>query len=80
MTYLNSDKLLNQLEALKREDIDIFYNVVFNSLSSYPDEAVEDPSPRESKIQALDSMIEHFVEKEEFEKCSFIKEIIDRIG
>lgn len=80
MTYLNSDKLLNQLEALKREDIDIFYNVVFNSLSSYPDEAVEDPSPRESKIRALDSMIEHFVEKEEFEKCSFIKDIIDRIG
>ena len=80
MTYLNSDKLLNQLEALKREDVDIFYNVVFNSLSSYPDEAVEDPSPRKSKIQALDSMIEHFVEKEEFEKCSFIKDIIDRIG
>ena len=32
------------------------------------------------QAEALDSMIEHFVEKEEFEKCSFIKDIIDRIG
>ena len=79
-TNLNSDSLLRQMEALKREDVESFYNLVFNSLLNFPDEAVEDPSPKESKIRALDSIRVFYEEREEYEKCKFIKEIIDRIG
>jgi len=80
MENLNSTNLLRKLESLKREDVDIFYDVVFNSLFKFPEEAVEDPAPKESKIKALDSILNHFVEKEEYEKCTFIKDLIDQIG
>jgi hypothetical protein len=68
------------LEALKREDIEAFYNVVFNSLFRFPDEAIQDPAPRESKIKALDSVLNFFEEREEYEKCGFIKGLIDQLG
>jgi hypothetical protein len=77
---LNSGDLLRQLEALKREDIEAFYNVVFNSLFRFPDEAIQDPAPRESKIKALDSVLNFFEEREEYEKCGFIKGLIDQLG
>ena len=79
-TNLNSDSLLRQMEALKREDIESFYNLVFNSLLNFPEEAVQDPSPKGSKLRALDSIRVFFEEREEYEKCRFIKEIIDQIG
>jgi hypothetical protein len=77
---LNSGDLLRKLEALKREDIEAFYNVVFNSLFRFPGEAVADPAPKESKLKALDSVLVFFEEREEYEKCGFIKDLIDQIG
>jgi hypothetical protein len=77
---LNSGDLLRKLEALKREDTEAFYNVVFNSLFRFPDEAIRDPAPKESKIKALDSVLQFFEEREEYEKCGFIKGLMDQLG
>jgi predicted sugar kinase len=76
---LNSDDLLKKMEALKVEDVNAFYNVVFNSLLKFPDEAVTDPSPAGSKIKALSSMLDYFEQREEYEKCGFIKNLMDQI-
>ncbi len=77
---LNSDDLLRKLEALKREDVEAFYNVVFNSLFKFPDDAIQDPAPKESKMKALSSVLNFFEEREEYEKCGFIKSLMDEIG
>jgi len=76
---LNSDDLLKKMEALKVEDVNAFYNVVFNSLLKFPEEVVTDPSPAGSKIKALSSMLNYFEQREEYEKCRFIKNLIDQI-
>lgn len=76
---LNSNELLKKMEALKLEDVDAFYNVVFNSLLKFPEEAVTDPSPARSKIKALSSILDYFEQGEEYEKCEFIKGLIDQI-
>lgn len=78
---LNSDDydLLKKMEALKAEDIDAFYNVVFNNLLKFPDAAISDYYPPETRIKALSELLEYFEQLEEYEKCVYIKALIDQI-
>ena len=43
------------------------------------DKAINSNTPPEEKLQALNNVIQYFVESEEYEKCYNIKKIIDKI-
>lgn len=71
--------LIIKLEKLKETDIDAFFELIFASLSKFPDEAVSDGADQKSKIKAINRIINHFESIEEFEKCHILKKILDRI-
>ena len=76
---LSAYSLLNKLEKLKDLDIEAFFELIFKSISKYPDEAVSDPSPKENKIKAMKNIISFFEKKEDFEKCAVLKDILNKI-
>ena len=76
---LRSEDLIQKLEDLKIKNIDAFFELVFQSIVNWPDEAVQDSSPIENKTKALERIIKHFEDLEEYEKCQKLKAILDQI-
>ena len=77
---LRSDDLIRKIEELKKKDLDSYYNLVFESIINFPDDAVEDDSPKENKVSALNKLINYFEQKEEYERCHKLKKLLDRIN
>jgi hypothetical protein len=71
--------IIKKIEELKKKDIGQFYDLVFVSIINFSDAAVLDNSPVKNKIQALNKIIDHFKDLEEYEKCAALKKILDRI-
>ena len=76
---LRSEDLIQKLEDLKNQNLDAFFELVFQSIVNWPDEAVDDKSPIENKTKALERIIKHFEDLEEYEKCQKLKAILDQI-
>lgn len=76
---VGSEDLINHLESLKKKDIDAFFELVFQSIVNFPEDAILDSSPMENKKQALQRIIKHFEETEDYEKCAQLKSILDQI-
>jgi hypothetical protein len=76
---LRSEDLIQKLEDLKNQNLDAFFELVFQSIVNWPEEAVDDKSPVDNKIKALERIIKHFQDLEEYEKCQELKIILDRI-
>jgi len=72
-------KLLKLLARLKKEDIHGFYSLVFESINNNKEYAVDDPTPSADKIKALTKVMDYFVSIEEYENCSVVRNIIDKI-
>tara|TARA_B100000287_G_C20514066_1_gene734226 strand:- start:572 stop:847 length:276 start_codon:yes stop_codon:yes gene_type:complete len=72
-------KLLKLLARLKKEDKHGFYSLVFESISNNPEYAVEDPTPADKKIKALNKIINYFVSIEDYENCAVVQNIINKI-
>jgi len=53
--------------------------IIYNTLMNEQDKAINSNTPPEEKLQALNNVIQYFVESEEYEKCYNIKKIIDKI-
>ncbi len=76
---LDALDLIIKLERLKEKDLNAFFDLIFTSLSNFPDEAVDDGADREKKIKAINRIIDHYESIEEFEKCAFLKDLLDKI-
>lgn len=77
---INSNELLRELKRLKDLDPEGFCNLIMKSLSFNPDAAVDDPAPKEIKINALNRLKEYFESIEDYENCALLKNLIDRIN
>jgi len=66
------------LEMMSHEP-DIFIQLVLESLKKFPDLAVEDDQPVETKISALKKMLGYFEREERYEDCAFIRDLQKRI-
>lgn len=74
-----AEEIIKKIEALKKKDLGQFYELVFCSIMNFSEEAIRDTSPKNNKIKALDRIINHFQDLEEYEKCAALKKILDKI-
>ena len=77
---LRSEDLIRKIEELKKTDLDSYYNLVFESITGFPEDAIEDDSPKKNKVAALNKLIDYFEQKEEYERCHELKKLLDRIN
>jgi hypothetical protein len=76
---LYDEQLLNQLLLLKEKDPNAFMDLVFSSLKSFPDAAIEDDADIDSKIKAITKMMNHYEGTETYEKCAFLLNLMNQI-
>jgi len=76
---IGREEFLMALLKLRENDPDAFMQLILESLKRHPELAISDEHSVERKIQALEKMIRHFEEKEEYEECAFIKKLSDQI-
>lgn len=72
-------KLLRMLAHLRDRDAASFFNLVFKALKNNPTYAIDDPTPSDKKIEALERVLEYFTSTEEYENCIVVKDIITKI-
>ena len=79
MEAFNDPEFIAMIDEIKRQDPDKFMELVLHALKTFPDYAVEDNVPVETKVGALAIMLEHFKEREDYEDCAFIRDMQKRI-
>ena len=79
MEAFNDPEFIALIEEIKSRDPDKFMDLVLNSLKTFPDYAVEDNVPMETKVNALEIVLKHFETREEYEDCAFIRDLQKRI-
>jgi hypothetical protein len=79
MEAFNDPEFIALIEEIKRTDPDKFMDLVLNSLKTFPDYAVEDNVPVETKVNALEIVLKHFETREDYEDCAFIRDLQKRI-
>ena len=72
---LSSSQVLANLVQLRHTDLDAFMNLLYMALQNELKGAIFDATPLADKQAALDSMILHFTDKEEYEKCAVLRDI-----
>lgn len=76
---LYDEELLNQMILLKEQDPNAFMDLVFQSLQSFPEAAVEDDADIDKKIRAITKMMKHYEGTETYEKCAFLLSLMNKI-
>lgn len=71
--------LISKLEELKNKDLDAFSTLIFRVILENEDLAINDNSPVEKKIRALNNLMEYFKSIEKYEECAFIRDLIGKI-
>tara|TARA_R110000782_G_scaffold1387_5_gene5402 strand:- start:3522 stop:3776 length:255 start_codon:yes stop_codon:yes gene_type:complete len=69
----------DDIESLRDNSKTTMMNIVYNAVIEGEDKAIKSESPVEEKVEALNNILNFFVKCEEYEKCSNIKKIIDKI-
>jgi len=68
------------LDQLENQSWDKYMNLCYNVIVMFPSQVLQyDTNTAERRISSLDRIIEHFEEKEDFEKCAKLKEIQDQL-
>lgn len=75
----NHQSTLTDLVKLRYADYDAFMDRLYEALHGEFKDAVNDATPADNKKQALATMIEHFQEKEEYEKCAELQKLIKQL-
>ena len=75
----NYTKILLDLIHLRQTDYSAFMNRLYEALTGEFKDVIHDKSPVEDKTQAIWTMIKHFEENEEFEKCADLKKLADEL-
>lgn len=77
---LDNIEVVRFLTQLKESDQAAFMKMVLLILKTFRTEALEQVSAPETKMEALDTMLNYFQELEEFEECQFILELKQEIS
>jgi hypothetical protein len=72
-------KILLDLIYLRQTDYAAFMERLYEALTGEFKDVINDASPVEEKSQAIWTMIKHFEENEEFEKCAELKKLADKL-
>lgn len=70
---------MDHIESLRDNSKQTMMNMIYNAVINGEEKAIKSNSPNEEKVAALNNILNFFVECEEYEKCSNIKKIIDKI-
>ena len=74
------DSMENEnIDSLRDNSKTAMMNLVYNAVIEGEEKAIKSESPVEEKVEALNNILNFFVKCEEYEKCSNIKKIIDKI-
>jgi hypothetical protein len=66
------------LDRLENQSWDQYMNLCYNVIIMFPNQVLQyDDSTAIQRVSSLDKIIQHFEEKEDFEKCAKLKEIQD---
>ena len=66
------------LDRLENQSWDQYMNLCYNVIVMFPNQVLQyDDSTALQRVSSLDKIIQHFEEKEDFEKCAKLKEIQD---
>ena len=68
-----------ELIHLREKDYDGFMNKLYDALSGEFKDMINDPAPVTEKERAIWTMIDHFAEKEEYEKCAELQKLANDI-
>jgi len=69
----------DNIDSLKENSRVTMMNMIYNAIMNNEDRAIDSDTSPSEKVKALNNIIEFFVSCEEYEKCSNIKKIIDKI-
>jgi len=66
------------LDRLENQSWDQYMNLCYNVIVMFPNQVLQyDDSTALQRVSSLDKIIQHFEEREDFEKCAKLKEIQD---
>jgi hypothetical protein len=73
---LKTSQMLAELVSLRHTDFDAFMNLLYDALQKELSGAIFDQTPLTEKQEALNSMIQYFQDKEEYEKCAVLRDMV----
>jgi len=73
---LKTSQMLAELVSLRHTDFDAFMNLIYDALQRELSGAIFDQTPLTEKQEALNSMIQYFQDKEEYEKCAVLRDMV----
>jgi hypothetical protein len=76
---MTREEFLIELIRLKEQDPDAFMQLILASLKRHPELAIADGTPVSNKVRALEKMLKHLEEKEEYEDCAFVRDLNNQI-
>ena len=80
MTNDDEKFMKSLLDQLENQSWDKYMNLCYNVIVMFPSLVLQyDTETAQQRIGSLDKIIEHFEEKEDFEKCAKLKEIQDQL-
>ncbi|MFA7157029.1 MAG: hypothetical protein WC123_04980 [Bacilli bacterium] len=71
--------LIIELINLREQDYNKFMDKLYEAITGEFKSILNDDSSIAKKINSLNTMIFHFEDKEEYEKCAKIKELVDSL-
>lgn len=72
--------LLLELMRLKKTDYDKFMRKMYEAVSGEFKDALHNNDPIDTKAKALNTMIQYFQDREEYEKCAVLKKMADSLN
>lgn len=75
----NSVESIAFIEKLKSSSKEIMMDLIYKAIIADEMGALNNNSPKEEKIAALETVIKYFAEQEEYERCHELKKIISNI-
>lgn len=75
----NSQEFAKKLRELGERDPDAFVDFCVNFLTEQIDAAVNDSTPSEKKLAAIEKLKSFLIEREQYEKCVPLRNLEDRI-
>lgn len=73
---LKTSQMLAELVSLRHTDFDAFMNLLYDALQRELSGAIFDETPLTEKQEALSSMIHYFQDREEYEKCAVLRDMV----
>jgi LmbE family N-acetylglucosaminyl deacetylase len=64
--------LIQRLMKLRAQDEDKFMELVYSTISSWPDKVSEKSEDSENKLKAIRKVREHYEQKENYERCAVL--------